>query len=238
MGTGLELGLLGSSAAEGCCCPAPHPVLLTSLDPAASSNSGVVCRSCGRTPRRPSAALGLLFGTVVEPSRGDVMFCQVCARCSGQPDTAAGQCHDQEHSHMPGSLCFAALSTPYFCCAIAQCTRAHAAWQWRTPRARTWASYRWSLVHHAPPRGIHRMCRSCCCASTHPYFSEGENLSVARRVPVCAGSCALACAGASGEERGPWSARLLYLTSTFFWGFRFGFTSFRPRQISNYKLLR
>ncbi len=45
MGTGLELGLLTSSPAEGCCCPAPHPVLVTSLDPAASSNSGVVCLS-------------------------------------------------------------------------------------------------------------------------------------------------------------------------------------------------
>ncbi len=119
--------------------------------------------------------------------------------------------------HMLGSLCFAALSTPYFCCVIAQCTRAHAAWQWRTPRARTWASYRWSLtVHHAPPCGMHRRCRSCCRASTHPFFSEGEHLSVARRVPVCAGSCALACAGASGEQRGPWSGRLLYLTSTYF----------------------
>ena len=194
VGTVLELGLVGSSAAEGCCCPAPHPVLLTSLDPAASSNSGVVCRSCGRTPRRPSATLGLLFGTVVEPSTGDVLFCHVCALCTGQPDTAACQCHDQEHSHMPGSFCFAALSTPYFCRAIAQCTRAHAAWQWRTwrtPRARTWASYRWSqTVHHAPPRGIHRRCRSCCDASTHPYFSEGEHLSVARRVVrpcVCRG---------------------------------------------------
>jgi len=143
----------------------------------------------------------------------------------------------------PGALAHAGLIM--FCSIVNtllllrdRCTRAHAAWQWRTPRARTWASYRWSLVHHAPPRGIHRRCRSCCCASTHPYFSEGENLSVARRVPVCAGSCALACAGASGEERGPWSARILYLTSTFFLGFRFGFTSFRPRQISNYKLLR
>ena len=54
---------------------------------------------------------------------------------------------------MPGSLCFAALSKPYFCCAIAQCsTHAHAAWQWRTPRARTWVSY--PAVHHTPPRGM------------------------------------------------------------------------------------
>jgi hypothetical protein len=109
VGTVLELGLLGSSAAEGCCCPGPHPVLLTSLDPAASSNSGVVCRSCGRTPRRPSATLGLLFGTVVEPSRGDVSFCHVCARGTGQPDTAVGQCLDQEQKAHAGLIMFCSI---------------------------------------------------------------------------------------------------------------------------------
>jgi hypothetical protein len=137
VGTVLELGLVGSSAAEGCCCPAPHPVLLTSLDPAASSNSGVVCRSCGRTPRRPSATLGLLFGTVVEPSTGDVLFCHVCALCTGQPDTAACQCHDQEHKAHAGLIMFCSIGKTLLlmrdravhararCVAVAHATRTH-----------------------------------------------------------------------------------------------------------------
>jgi len=41
MGTGLESRLLGSFDADAWCCPAPHPVLLTPMDPAASGNSGV-----------------------------------------------------------------------------------------------------------------------------------------------------------------------------------------------------
>ena len=232
----LELGLLGSSAAEGCCCPAPHPVLLTSLDPAASSNSGVVCRSCGRTPRRPSATLGLLFGTVVEPSRGDVSFCHVCARGTGQPDTAVGQCLDQEQKAHAGLIMFCSIVKTLLLLrnravhARARCMAvAHA-----TPRARTWVSY--PTVHHAPPRGIFCRCRSSCRASTHPYFSEGEHLSVARRVPVCAGSCALACAGASGEQRGPWSGRLLsYLCGfVYFFGVVVWFHVFSTR--SNFQL--
>jgi hypothetical protein len=135
---------------------------------------------------------------------------------------------------MPGSLCFAALSKPYFCCAIAQCTHAHAAWQWRTPRARTWVSY--PAVHHTPPRGMFCRCRSSCRESTHPFFSEGEHLSVARRVPVCAGLCARACAGASGEQRAPWSGRLLsYLCGfVYFFGVVVWFHVFSTR--SNFQL--
>jgi len=67
---------------------------------------------------RSSASLGLWHDGEVESSSGVVMFRHVCARCSGQPDTATCQCHDQAHVHMPGSFCFPTLSTPYLLSAV------------------------------------------------------------------------------------------------------------------------
>ena len=154
MGTGLELGLLTSSPAEGCCCPAPHPVLVTSLDPAASSNSGVVCLS-PLVPDRASCS-----------SLRHVAQLPIFLRCQHSPILSEGE-HLSVSRRLPvcAGLCVLALRVQELPFALAR------------------ASLR-CVCRSSRLRWLVRPCVACAGA------------------PVCAGSSALLLrVGARGRER-------------------------------------
>ena len=107
----------------------------------------------------------------------------------------------------------------------------------RSARARTLRGSGARGARHAHARGHHTVGLRQCITLLLAAYTAGADLvampaltHTSPRVSTCpwpGASCALACAGASGEHRGPWSGRLLYvgllvlyLTSTyfFFWG--------------------